>query len=132
MPISTKGQRASYASVIKSLLDHGCFYSGLDLICHTLYAPIYVATFVGVLVAVTHLYHDCFVLVMGLQTWKVFPIDLPTMPTDKDIDFCIDLEPDTHPISIPSYRMFSTKFREVKTQLHKLLDKGFVHPSGCP
>ena len=31
----------------------------------------------------------------------VFPADLPGMPPDKDIDFCINLEPGTRPISIP-------------------------------
>ena len=31
----------------------------------------------------------------------VFPADLPGMPPDRDIDFCIDLEPGTYPISIP-------------------------------
>ena len=31
----------------------------------------------------------------------VFPADLPGMPPDRDIDFCIDLEPGTRPISIP-------------------------------
>ena len=31
----------------------------------------------------------------------VFPADLPGMPPDKDIDFCIDLESGTRPISIP-------------------------------
>ena len=30
----------------------------------------------------------------------VFPANLPGMPPDKDIDFCIDLEPGTRPISI--------------------------------
>ena len=35
----------------------------------------------------------------------VFPADLPGMPPDRDIDFCIDLEPGTRPISIPPYRM---------------------------
>ena len=33
----------------------------------------------------------------------VFPADLPGMPPDRDIDFCIDLEPGTLPISIPPY-----------------------------
>ncbi|WMV29429.1 hypothetical protein MTR67_022814 [Solanum verrucosum] len=36
---------------------------------------------------------------------EVFPTDYPGMPPDKDINFCIDLEPGTHPISIPLYRM---------------------------
>ena len=31
----------------------------------------------------------------------VFPADLPGMPPDRDIDFCIDLESGTRPISIP-------------------------------
>ena len=31
----------------------------------------------------------------------VFPTDLRGMPPDRDIDFCIDLEPGTRPISIP-------------------------------
>ena len=35
----------------------------------------------------------------------VFPADLPGMPPDRDIDFCIDLEPGTRPICIPLYRM---------------------------
>ena len=29
----------------------------------------------------------------------VFPSDLPGVPPDRDIDFAIDLEPDTKPIS---------------------------------
>ena len=35
----------------------------------------------------------------------VFPADLHGMPPDRDMDFCIDLEPGTCPISIPPYRM---------------------------
>ena len=34
----------------------------------------------------------------------VFPANQPGMPLDKDIDFCIDLEPGTRPISIPSLK----------------------------
>ena len=36
---------------------------------------------------------------------EVFSTDLPGLPPDRDIDFCIDVEPDTRPISIPLYRM---------------------------
>ena len=63
----------------------------------------------------------------------VFPADLPGMPPDKDIDFCIDLEPGTRPIYIPPYRMAPTELRELKAQLQELLGKGFierVHPLG--
>ena len=31
----------------------------------------------------------------------VFPADLPRMPPDKDIEFCIDMEPGTRPIPYP-------------------------------
>ena len=35
----------------------------------------------------------------------VFPSDLPGVPPDRDIDFAIDLEPGTKPISIPPDHM---------------------------
>ena len=57
----------------------------------------------------------------------VFPADLPGMPPDKDIDFCIDLEPGTRPISIPPYRMAPAELRELKSQLQ---DLDQVHPLG--
>ena len=62
----------------------------------------------------------------------VFPADLPGMPPDRDIDFCIDLEPGTRPISIPPYRMAPTELRELKAQLQELLCKGFIRPSAFP
>ncbi|XP_049351058.1 uncharacterized protein LOC125815564 [Solanum verrucosum] len=52
----------------------------------------------------------------------VFPSDLPSMPPDRDIDYCIDLEPGTRPISIPPYRMAPAELRELKAQLQELLD----------
>ena len=42
----------------------------------------------------------------------VFPSDLPGVPPDRDIDFAIDLESGTKPISIPPYRMALTKLKE--------------------
>ena len=35
----------------------------------------------------------------------VFPDDLPGVPPPREIDFCVDLELGTKPISIPSYRL---------------------------
>ena len=63
----------------------------------------------------------------------VFPADLPGMPPDKDIDFFIDLESGTRPISIPPYRMAPAELRELKAQLQELLVKvslDQVHPFG--
>ncbi|XP_069147076.1 uncharacterized protein [Solanum lycopersicum] len=62
----------------------------------------------------------------------VFPADLPGMPPDRDIDFCIDLEPGTRPISIPPYRISPAELRELKVQLQELLSKGFIRPSASP
>ena len=62
----------------------------------------------------------------------VFPADLPRMPPDRDIDFGIDLEPGTRPISIPPYRMAPAELRELKAQLQELLGKGFIRPSASP
>jgi hypothetical protein len=66
----------------------------------------------------------------------VFPDDLPGMPPDRDIEFIIELQPGTAPISKRPYRMPPNELAELKTQLQDLLDKGFIRPSaspwGCP
>ena len=62
----------------------------------------------------------------------VFPADLLRIPPNRDIDFCIDLESGTRPISIPHYRMAPTELRELKAQLQELLGKGFIRPSASP
>ncbi|XP_070041576.1 uncharacterized protein [Nicotiana tomentosiformis] len=63
---------------------------------------------------------------------EVFLADLQGMPPDRDIDFCIDLAPGTHPISILSYCMAVPKLKELKEQLQDLLDQGFIRPSVSP
>ncbi|KAH0652758.1 hypothetical protein KY289_030436 [Solanum tuberosum] len=63
---------------------------------------------------------------------EVFLNDLPSMPPDRDIDFYIDLELGTRPISIPPYRMAPAELRELKAQIQELLDKGFILPSASP
>lgn len=45
---------------------------------------------------------------------KFFPDDLPGIPPGREIDFGIDLLLDTHPISIPPYRMAPTELKELK------------------
>ncbi|XP_059290318.1 uncharacterized protein LOC132043882 [Lycium ferocissimum] len=52
----------------------------------------------------------------------VFPTDLQSMPPDRNIDFQIDLDLGTRPISIPPYRMALTELRELKEQLQDLLN----------
>jgi hypothetical protein len=62
----------------------------------------------------------------------VFPDDLPGMPPDRDIEFIIELQPDTAPISKRPYRMPPNELAELKIQLQDLLDKGFIFPSASP
>ncbi|XP_070057808.1 uncharacterized protein [Nicotiana tomentosiformis] len=62
----------------------------------------------------------------------VFPADLLGMPPERDIDFCIDLDPGTQPISIPPYHMAPPELKELKEQLQDLLDQGFIGPSVLP
>ncbi|XP_050222329.1 uncharacterized protein LOC126672422 [Mercurialis annua] len=51
----------------------------------------------------------------------VFPEELPGLPPDRDIKFCIDVAPGTAPISIPPYRMAPAELKELKEQLQELL-----------
>jgi hypothetical protein len=66
----------------------------------------------------------------------IFPDDLPGMPPSRDIEFIIELQPGTAPISKRPYRMPPNELAELKVQLQDLLDKGFIRPSaspwGCP
>jgi hypothetical protein len=66
----------------------------------------------------------------------VFPDELLGMPPDRDIEFAIELQPRTAPISKRPYRMPPAELAELKKQLQDLLDKGFIRPStspwGCP
>jgi hypothetical protein len=66
----------------------------------------------------------------------VFPDELPGMPPDRDIEFAIELQPGTTPISKRPYRMPPAELAKLKKQLQELLDKGFIRPStspwGCP
>jgi hypothetical protein len=66
----------------------------------------------------------------------VFPDELPGMPPDGDVEFVIELQPGTAPISKRPYRMPPKELAELKNQLQELLDKGYICPSsspwGCP
>jgi hypothetical protein len=66
----------------------------------------------------------------------VFPNDLPGIPPDQDVEFIIELQPGTAPISKRPYRMPPNELAELKIQLQDLLDKGFIRlspsPWGCP
>jgi hypothetical protein len=54
------------------------------------------------------------------------------MPPDRDIEFSIELLPETAPISKRAYRVDVKDLIELKKQLEELLEKGFIHPSSSP
>ncbi|KAL0552128.1 hypothetical protein IC582_011225 [Cucumis melo] len=62
----------------------------------------------------------------------VFPEELPGLPPYKEVEFAIELEPGTVPISRAPYRMAPAELKELKVQLQEFLDKGFIRPSVSP
>ncbi|TYK20414.1 ty3-gypsy retrotransposon protein [Cucumis melo var. makuwa] len=62
----------------------------------------------------------------------VFPEELPGLPPHREVEFVIELESGTVPISRASYRMAPAELKELKVQLQELLDKGFIRSSVSP
>jgi hypothetical protein len=54
----------------------------------------------------------------------VFPDDLPGMPPDRDVEFVIELQPGTAPISKRPYRMPPKELAELKINCKNCLIKG--------
>ena len=66
----------------------------------------------------------------------VFLEELMGVPPKRDVEFLIQLEPGTVPVSKPPYKMALPELEEMKKQLASLLEKGYTRPSssswGCP
>jgi hypothetical protein len=62
----------------------------------------------------------------------IFLEDLSSMPLDQDVEFIIELQPGTAPISKRPYKMTPKELAELKVQLNDLLDRGYIHPSSSP
>jgi hypothetical protein len=62
----------------------------------------------------------------------VFPEELPGMPPDREVEFVIDLLPETAPISKRPYRMSIEELKELKKQLTELQEAGYIRPSSSP
>ncbi|KAH0644793.1 hypothetical protein KY284_032677 [Solanum tuberosum] len=61
-----------------------------------------------------------------------FPDYLPRVSPEREINFGLDLVPETQPILIPPYRMALAELKELKELLKDLLNKGFIRPSIFP
>jgi hypothetical protein len=54
------------------------------------------------------------------------------MHLDQDVEFIIELQPGTAPISRRTYKMTPKVLAELKVQLNELLDKGYICLSFSP
>ncbi|XP_012434810.1 uncharacterized protein LOC105761512 [Gossypium raimondii] len=66
---------------------------------------------------------------LGACLQYVFLDELSGLPSNREVEFGIELLPGTALVSITSYRMAPKELMELKAQLQELLDHGFIHPS---
>ncbi|GJW17688.1 putative reverse transcriptase domain-containing protein [Tanacetum coccineum] len=59
-------------------------------------------------------------------------IDLPGLPSTRQVEFQIDLISGAAPISRAPYRLAPSEMKELSDQLQELSDKGFIRPSSSP
>ena len=62
----------------------------------------------------------------------IFLDELPRLPPQRDVDFCIELHPGMSPISMNPHRMAPVELQELKVQIQELLDKGIIRSSTSP
>jgi len=58
--------------------------------------------------------------------------DIPSLPPMREVEFCIELQPATAPISRAPYYMAPVEMRELQTQLEELTAQGFIRQSHSP
>ena len=63
---------------------------------------------------------------------EVFPKEMIGLPPDREVEFSIDLAPETEPISKAPYRMSPSELVELKRQIEELMEQGFIRPSVSP
>ena len=54
------------------------------------------------------------------------------LPSQMDVNFCIELHPSTSPICMTPHRMAPVELQELKVQIQELIDKGFIRPRTSP
>ncbi|KAA0032783.1 putative Retrotransposon protein [Cucumis melo var. makuwa] len=71
-------------------------------------------------------------VISAMKASKLLNQELLGLPPRREIEFVIELEPGTVPISRALYRIAPVELKELKVQLQELLDKGFIRLSVLP
>ncbi|XP_050909220.1 uncharacterized protein LOC127122994 [Lathyrus oleraceus] len=58
---------------------------------------------------------------------EVFPDEVSDLPSEREVEFTIDLIPGTSPVLMAAYRMSPSELKELKSQLEDLLDKSVMN-----
>ena len=58
--------------------------------------------------------------------------DIPGLPPRRELEFCIELQPGTTPISQAPYHMAPKESRELVAQIDELTAQGFIRQSHSP
>ncbi|KAK8584268.1 hypothetical protein V6N12_068514 [Hibiscus sabdariffa] len=65
----------------------------------------------------------------GYRIYRCFSEELPGLPPMREVEFGIEVQPGTNPVSITPYRMAPIELKELKKQLEELQNKGFIRPN---
>jgi hypothetical protein len=63
---------------------------------------------------------------------NMFLEELSGLPPEREVEVSINTFPEVPPIAQSSYQLVLAELNKLKTQLHELLDKGFIQPSNSP
>ncbi|KAL4378053.1 hypothetical protein GQ457_02G042050 [Hibiscus cannabinus] len=61
--------------------------------------------------------------------WEYFRNSCLVLPPDREVEFVIETQTDSAPVSISPYSRSPKELKELKTQLQELLDRGFIRLS---
>nr|GEW56968.1 putative reverse transcriptase domain-containing protein [Tanacetum cinerariifolium] len=59
---------------------------------------------------------------------EAFIGDLPGLPSIRQVEFQINLIPETSPVARAPYRLVPSEMQELSNQLQELIDQGFIQP----
>nr|GFA82561.1 putative reverse transcriptase domain-containing protein [Tanacetum cinerariifolium] len=62
----------------------------------------------------------------------IFPKDLPSLPSVRQVEFEIDLILRREPVARAPYRLAPSEIKELSNQLQESIDQGFIRPSTSP